>query len=286
MELKMSNPTNNPLFKHFRQPILYTKLPSNGRWYPDGAIELTAAGEIPIYAMTAKDEITMKTPDSLLNGTSTVAVISSCCPAIKDPWKMPSVDLDTVLISIRIATYGKEMDFTAVCPHCGTKNEHAIDLSYMLANNELSPGWDEPATYNGLLITLRPQRFEEFNKDNQLAYEEQRLMQMLNSDALTEEQKAEQFKLMFDRLIDVGVKQISKSISCITLEDGTEVSDENHISEFLSNCDKKVWDIIKDQLDAIGRAGANREVRLSCTNEECSKKFSTPFVFEQASFFV
>mgnify|MGYP005661920895 CR=1 FL=1 len=27
----------NPLQKHFRQPKIYLKLPSQGRWYPNGA---------------------------------------------------------------------------------------------------------------------------------------------------------------------------------------------------------------------------------------------------------
>ena len=77
MEFQMSENSQNPLAKHFRQPILYLKLPSNGRWYPEGSVELPVTGEIPVYAMTARDEITLKTPDALMNGTSTVAEVNT-----------------------------------------------------------------------------------------------------------------------------------------------------------------------------------------------------------------
>ena len=100
----------NPLRKYFRQPKVYITLPSKGKFYADGAIELPESGEFPVFAMTAKDELTMKTPDALLNGQATVDVIKSCIPAIKNPWSMPSIDLDAVLIAIRIATYGEMME--------------------------------------------------------------------------------------------------------------------------------------------------------------------------------
>jgi hypothetical protein len=61
-------------------------------------------------SMTTKDEITLKTPDALLNGQGVVNVIESCCPAIKDAWAMPSIDVDATLIAIRIASYGNQMD--------------------------------------------------------------------------------------------------------------------------------------------------------------------------------
>ena len=76
--------SSNPLAKHFRQPALYIKLPSSGRFWPDGSIEIPLNGEIPVYPMTAKDEIMIRTPDALLNGAGTVSVIQSCCPNILD----------------------------------------------------------------------------------------------------------------------------------------------------------------------------------------------------------
>lgn len=78
-----TNMEQNPLKKYFRQPKVYVTLPSKGEYWPDGTIEIPESGEFPIYAMTAKDELAMKTPDALLNGQATVDVIQSCVPNIK-----------------------------------------------------------------------------------------------------------------------------------------------------------------------------------------------------------
>ena len=97
---------NNPLAKHFRQPAIYIQLTSQGKFWPENTLELPVTGKIPVYPMTARDEITLRTPDALINGTSVVEVVQSCCPNIKDAWEMPSIDVDSTLIAIRIASFG------------------------------------------------------------------------------------------------------------------------------------------------------------------------------------
>lgn len=280
----MTSLSPNPLSKHFRQPALYIKLPSQGRWYPDGAVEIPATGEIPVYAMTARDEITMKTPDALLNGSSTVHVIESCCPNIKDAWKMPSVDLDSILLSIRLASYGKAMEFTSTCPHCGTQNEQAVDVSVIL--DKIGPAdYSKPVQVNGLTITLKPQSYEDYNKNNLLNFQEQRILQVVSNESLSEEEKTQQFDELFQRLIETGINQVGKSIANITLDDGTVVDDKEYIHEFLDNCDRSVWEAIKNELDRIKSADTYNKVDIVCSNEECRKEFNTPFVFEQTNFF-
>ena len=112
----------NPLAKFFRQPAIFIKLPSRGKWWDEGALENTENGELPVYSMTTKDEVLLKTPDALLNGQGVVDVIQSCIPNIKNAWKMPSVDVDTVLIAIRIATFGNKMSFDS------RSEEHTSEL--------------------------------------------------------------------------------------------------------------------------------------------------------------
>jgi hypothetical protein len=276
--------TQNPLSKYFRQPILYVKLPSEGKWYPNDEVDIPVTGEVPIYAMTAKDEITMKTPDALLNGASTVNLIESCCPAIKNAWHMPVVDLDILLMSIRIASYGKEMEFTSVCTHCGSKHEKAIDLTVMMDRIKLA-NWTTPEVINGLTIKLKPQNYEEFNKNNLMNFEQQRIMQLVSDETLDENVKLVKFNEMFNKLVDLGLNQIAKSIESITLEDGNVVINSLFIAEFLSNCDRSVWDRLKQRMEQISKDN-ELSVKLVCESPECAKEYDTPFVFEQARFFV
>src|SRR5210317_2475467 len=119
--------SSNPLQKHYRQPQLYLTLPSGGQWWPKNSIDWPTTGELAVYSMTAKDELAMKTPDALLNGQATVDVIQSCVPNIKNAWHAPSIDLDTILIAIRIATYGETMELTTKVPNTGEEKAFTID---------------------------------------------------------------------------------------------------------------------------------------------------------------
>ena len=77
----------NPLQQYYRQPKVFIPLPSGGIYNKLG----TLSGDVshmPIYSMTGMDEIIVKTPDALLSGKSTVSIIESCCPTVKNGWEV------------------------------------------------------------------------------------------------------------------------------------------------------------------------------------------------------
>ena len=124
--------TANPLKQFFRQPAIYLRLPSEGRHWPNGSLNMPDNKELPVFPMTAIDEITYRTPDAVFNGQAVVNVIQSCVPNIKDAWVVPGVDLNAVLIGIRIASYGHEMEINTKCPNCGHESEFSVDLRMVL----------------------------------------------------------------------------------------------------------------------------------------------------------
>lgn len=275
----------NPLSKYFRQPQLYMKLPSEGKWYDAGALDMPVTKELAVYAMTARDELTLKTPDALLNGQATVDVIQSCVPAIKNAWKLPSVDLDAILIAIRQATYGNHMEFVSICPHCQSKNEHAVDLS-VLAERITCPNYDNTVTVDDLEIYFRPHNFEEFNKASLENFEQQRLLAVINDKSLDDEVKIVKFRQMFDKLLNLTVEQITKSVAAIKTVDGVVVEDRAMIDEFFKNCNRNVWEAAKGYLETLSDQSSLRKIEVTCDQEECKKPYTTPLVFETSSFFV
>lgn len=274
----------NPLAKHFRQPQIYLRLPSQGRWYPPGSLDMPATKELPIYPMTAKDELTLLTPDALLNGQSTVDVIQSCVPNIKNAWVMPVADLDAVLIAIRQATYGNKMEFITACPHCGKKNEHAADLG-IISSRITCPDYDETLKIEGLEIFLKPQNYRQFNKASIDNFDQQRIINVVNDDTLNEEERTTKFNVMFKRLLDLTVEQVTKSVAAIKTDDGTAVEDPTHITEFFSNCNRTVWDAVKARLESIASASPLKNIDVVCEHDECAKPYTTPLIFEQSNFF-
>ena len=140
---------NNPLSKYYRQPQIYISLPSKGRYYPPDVFTPTETGEIPVLPMTAKDEMAFKTPDAMMNGQATVDVIKSCVPNFKDPWKMTNYDTDTVLLAIRIATYGETMDITYTAPVSNESKTTTLNIPSLLESLKNLEIRDEATTSSG-----------------------------------------------------------------------------------------------------------------------------------------
>lgn len=280
----MSETSKNPLIKHFRRPAVFLKLPSKGRFWSDEALDLPLNGDIPVYPMTSADEITLKTPDALMNGASVTTVIESCCPNIKDAWDMPSMDVDAILIAIRIASYGAGMDITATCPHCKTKDEYKVNLTALL-DNLRAADYSKPVIYQDLKIKLRPQKYFNVNKANMSTYEEQRIMQSLTATDITDDVRGAKVKESMMRIIDLNQMLLVKGTEYIELEDGQRVTDEEFIGEFYKNAESKLVNDLQLAVDEILKDSKMPNIELICDNDDCGKQFSIPLEFDYSNFF-
>ena len=137
MSKKMNNP-QNPLSAYFRSPKLYTAIPSGGRFYKEGIVEFggESNGELAIYPMTTKDELLLKNPDALLNGEAVASLIHSCVPEVKNARELFSADVDALLIAIRGASGGDDVDIAAECPKCQTITDIQISVTESLSQME------------------------------------------------------------------------------------------------------------------------------------------------------
>lgn len=274
--------STNPLSKYFRQPSIYVKLPSDGRFWPESDLVMPENRELPIYPMTTKDEVTLKTPDALMNGAGVVSIIQSCCPNIVNAWNMPSIDLDLVLIAIRIASYGHSMDFTAKCPHCTEDNENAIDLRTLIDRVQC-PDYSNKLVYNDLKIKLKPQSYFANNRGKSIRFEEQKLMQALANVDLSDEVRNAEIAKSMEKIIQLGIDTITSSTEYIELEDGTVVTDPAHINEFYNNTKGDLSRLIQEELSSVSQRAGLQPIALKCTG--CEKEFSVPLEFDYANFF-
>jgi T4 bacteriophage base plate protein len=274
----------NPLVKHFRRPAIYFKLPSNGRFWPDDALDLPVTGEIPVYPMTAGDEVTLKTPDALMNGNGIVDVIKSCCPNIKDPWQTPSVDVDSILIAIRVASYGQLMPINAKCPYCDHEHDYDADLS-VASSGIKCPDYDTPIEFNDLKIKLRPQKYFNVTKSNIINFEEQRIIQSLQDTSITEEVRNAKLKESMRKIVDLNNQLIVSATEYIETDDGSRVTDEEFIKEFYQNAEAQITRLIEARLTAIANEAAIPPFKLKCTETDCGKTFEVPMEFDYSRFF-
>jgi hypothetical protein len=272
---------HNPLASYFRQPKIYIRLPSKGEFYPEGALDKSANDEYAVFAMTAKDELMFKTPDALLSGQTTVEVVKSCVPAILDPWKMPSIDLDAALIAIRIATYGEGMDVSAECPFCKHENDYTINLITWLEKVG-TINFETQINIDPLTIYIRPYTYKEVTQASLKTFEQQRIISIVNDESISDEIKIEKFNESFVKLTELTVDTMAQCIWKITTPDG-ETTNTDDIVEFIHNSPKDIFQQIADHISKIKDSMAVGTQQVACN--ECEKEFNMPIELDQSSFF-
>ena len=279
---------DNPLAKHFRQPKLYIQFPSKGNFYPDGSLEETETGDYPIFAMTAKDELTMKTPDALLNGQATVSVIQSCVPNIKNAWHLPSIDVDAILIAIRIATYGEKMDLTFNIKEIDEERTFEVDLRSVLDQLTSEP-YENIIDTDTVRFEVSPLSYKYFTQIAMKSFEEQRLFAAVNDDSLTDEEKLSKFNESFSRITDLNIFNVTKSVIAVQFPGEDTVTHAGHIVEFFNNTDKSIYSTVIEHLDRERDKFTVKPFKVTLPQEDIERgapeEILIPITFDQSNFF-
>ena len=271
---------NNPLKQYFRRPAIYLKLPSGGKGYPAGVVNVTETGELPVYPMTAIDEITAKTPDALFNGTAVVEVIRSCVPDILDPWSINSVDLDAVLIAVKSATGGNELEVSSICPKCQEEAKYGVSLVGLLTNLK-SGDYEKELPINDLIFKFRPLTFKEMNQASLGQFELQRMFAIIESIDSAEE-KNKKTKEALASITDTTMQVLSHTIEYIKTP-AAFVDNNEFILDFIRNCDKNVYTQIRDYNGKLKQQSEVKPLRVKCAS--CEHDYEQQFTLNTADFF-
>lgn len=271
---------NNPLRQYFRRPALYLKLPSGGVGYPAGAIDMPENGELPIYPMTAIDEITCRTPDALYNGSAVTEIIKSCVPNIKNPWAVNNIDLDPLLVAIKIATSGNQMETDTACPKCEEEAKYDVDLSRILAGFR-TPEYNLPLSIGELEIKFRPLSYDQLNKANEAQFQAQKLMFDVSRMEDTTERN-HKTSLALVSMNEMAIDVMSYTIEYIKTPE-VQVREREFIMDYLKNCDAKIFDRIKDRNLELRRASETKPLKFKCVH--CENEYEQPFTINMTDFF-
>ena len=283
------NAQANPLSMFMRQPKIYIRLPSGGQYWADGSLEMTETGEFPVYSMTAKDELMLKVPDALMNGQAIVDVIQHCIPNIKNAWNAPNIDLDVLLIAIRIATYGEIMT-TPVTFGNDLEMEYQLDLRVLMDTLMNQISWDPVISVaNELTVFVKPLTYKQVSSAALQTFETQKIMQVVNDEKVSEEQKIRLFQESFKKLSDTTLGTISDSIDRIDSSNGS-TNNPDHIKEFVSNIDKELFDIIEKHVKRLQEANTIKPMIVPVTDEMrengvAGNSVEIPITFDPSTFF-
>lgn len=285
----VQQPAGNPLVKHLRQPKIYIKLPSEGQYWPGNSLEKTPTGEYAVFAMTAKDEITFKTPDALLNGQATVDVIQSCVPNIKDAWQCPSIDLDAILVAIRMASFGEKIDMNAPVPGTDITKDFQLDLQTIF-DNLITTEYVDTFQIDGFKVQIKPATYKMTTSLAIKAFEEQRIFSTVNDDTLDDSIKLERFQKSFAKLTDININAVVDNVIAIQPDgDNEAVTNPKYLKEFLENAEAKTYNQIADHIKEQKERFTQKPLTVEATPEEIEAgaptTYEVPVTFDQSNFF-
>jgi hypothetical protein len=273
----------NPLRQFFRQPGIYLRLPSMGKHWPPGSLDLPINNELPVYPMTAIDEITYRTPDALYNGQAVINVIKSCIPNIIDPWAIPSIDIDAILIAIRIASYGHEMAVNTTCPSCSSEAEYTLDLRIVM-DQLRSADYSKSVVQGDLEIHFKPLSYKNLTDNSIKQFEEQKVLNVIPDTEMPEAEKMQRLNQAVLKLTDLTIQTLALSISLIKVGADTMVTEPEYIIEFLQNCDTQKFAQIRDHAISLREQSDIKPLNLKCNS--CSHQYQQTFQLDQSNFFV
>ena len=262
----------NPLKQYFRQPKIYINLPSKGVFNGPDSLDNGKFENIPVYGMTGMDEIILKTPDALMSGESTIRMLESCCPTIKDAWQVNMLDTNMLYAAIRIATYGNEMSVTQICPACDEDNDYDLDLNRVIEHYAHCQYNHKLVISNNLVIKTRPLTYKESNDFGLSSYNlQQKLNQGEAIDDPAEKQKV--FKELFEELTVVQHSLFLKSVESVEV-DNQVVDNQEFIHEWLANCERSVFDQLKKHVEANREAWIMPSWPVKCAHCQAESEVS------------
>jgi bacterioferritin-associated ferredoxin len=271
---------DNPLKNHFRKPEIFISLPSNGKYWPEGSLNFPATGEMPVLSMTASDELYLLTPDALINGDAIVSMIQNCVPGIINAWHTPSIDLETILVAIRIASVGEKLAIESTCAKCSETQEYDVDLRLLVLQQDPSV-WSQRMTIDQLTFDFKPLNFEKINSYNQKIFESRKKLQQVSDleDFDTRDHTANQIMNEFN---NIDLQMLIDSIAAVQVGE-VKVTDRTHIHEFILNCDKKIYSKLRSHADKLKDSTKFQDVKIDCT--QCGFQYTTGISLDYSSFF-
>lgn len=275
--------SNNPLSKLYRNKSIFIQLPSKGKYYTSG-IDLSIDGELGIMPMTAYDEISLKSPDSLFNGDGLINLIKSCVPDIKNPEEIPSCDIDPIIIGIRAAS-NKILETEVECPHCKTEQIFNLDLTMLLSS--FTPVNDDNTIVlsENTKVIIRPYSLRSQLKTNIQTFHQMRMEAILNNnDSISDEKKLELFNTAFAEATKLTIELVADNIVAVELDNVT-VTEKEHIFEWVQNMDKQTYKIIVDKIKELSSNTLDKTMTVQCSNPECNQTFETLIDLNPVSFF-
>lgn len=261
--------TPNPLLIRLNKlPGTSIRLPSRGLFYSSGELDSDASdGEVTLFPMTTTDELMMRSPDMLFQGTAIDNVIRRCAPQIKKPLDLLVGDIDYLLTQLRRISYGAHIPITYECDclkdeatkkkkRIAGDTEYLIPVDHFIQHTKEMDAKDFNRQFkvqlsNGQKVVLQPLRMGDFIA-----------LQQMNSD--TEMLKDPETIKTF---VAANFASVTKSVD--------EIEDKDLIKEWYAALPRLETEKIKSKLESIEQWGIDFKYSVTCKSCKKLKEVTT-----------
>lgn len=256
--------SDNPLMSKLKKknPGQVFRMPSRGLLYKNDELSSDVQdGEVLVQPMSTLDEIYMRTPDMLYQGTAVEKVFSRCIPQINDSKKLLAKDVDYLLSCLRKVTYGEHLPIS-YRHDCNNAKEH----EYMTS---ISSFFSKSRELDSKILEDIEFEYDNFYfKIKFLTYEE---MIELNRKISSSGDNPEDIYNNF-------IENLSTHIISID-----NVENKEHIKELIDQSDREFQTKIAEKINNLNGWGIDFLHNTKC--KDCGEDIEIPITINPITFF-
>jgi hypothetical protein len=133
-----------------------------------------------------------------------------------------------------------------------------------------------------LEIHIRPLTYKDINESSLVQFEEQKIASVLEDADMSEEKKLKLLSETFIKISNITITTMAKSVEYIKTPE-TLVSDAEQIDEFLHECDRAIFETIKNKVLTLRSNSELKPLKIKCM--ECEHEYEQPFTLDMSNFF-
>ena len=201
---------------------------------------------------------------------------------------MPTLDLDTAMIAIRIATYGHMMELNVIVPEA--EEEMTVNVDLRTTSDQIDKtAFDGYVPVDDLSFKIKPMSYRQLTNLQLRSYEQQRLISQVIDTEMRPAEKQIKFAEIFGHMTNLTLDNMKESILEIVTGEDT-VTDRKYINEFVDNMDGAIADKIKKRVESQAQLGKIKPVTMQTTADMQEKgapaTFEAPISMDNSNFFV
>jgi hypothetical protein len=187
--------------------------------------------------------------------------------------------LDAILIAIRSAAQGNDMEIESACPSCKEIATYAINLIGMLQG--MKPGdYNKELQISDLSIKFRPLIYREMNQAAMAQFEIQKMFSSLGD--LPEEEQTKKTQEAIVKITEITMAVLAQTIEYVKTPTVT-VDETGFILDFLQNCDKNMYIEVRDYHAKLKDSAQIKPQKIKCIH--CQHEYEQSIVINATDFF-